>query len=145
MSSEKSIKISLFQKERRLDSQAIGAGVYIVELLKDDNPLSSASLYIGESVYMVKRCGEHLYDVFKDSKYFGLTDDNLSDEKLGLCFRVLEYLPDNVTKEERKEKEKGYIKKYKPLTQSPNSDQQIRNIEVKVSTVQNAIAELWKN
>lgn len=141
MSSQKSIKINFFQKNGKFDIQSINASVYMVELLKDD--VSPAlPLYIGESVYMIKRCGEHLYDLFEDAEYFGLTDENLTDQNLQLDFKVLEHLPDGVTKQERKEKEKGYIEKHRPLTQSPNSDKQFGQ---KVSIVQNAMEKLWKN
>ena len=144
--SKMSIKIRFFQKEEKLDSRAIGAGVYMVELLKDDEPLCSAlPLYIGESVHMIKRCGEHLYDLFQDPRYLGLTSKNLSDEKLNLYFRVLEYLPSNVTEEERKKREKDYILKHNPITQNPNSDRQIREIQNKVKVVQNAMKKNWES
>lgn len=146
MSNEKKIKINLFQSEGRIDNRAINAGIYIVELLKEAYPLGSAMpLYIGESVYMLKRCGEHLYDFFEDSRYFGLKDDDLQDEKFSLCFSALKYLPSSVGREERKQIEKEYIVKYKPLTQNPNSDRQIRSIEDKVTTVQNALEKWWGN
>lgn len=143
MNNKKNIKISFFQKDGKMDNRAIGAGVYMVELLKDDEPLNSAMpLYIGQSVYMVKRCGEHLYDFIKNPKYFGLTDDNLVDEKLGLYFRVLESLPDVTEEKLRREREKDYIEKYRPLTQSPDSDKQIGN---KVNIVQHEMAKFWQS
>jgi len=94
---------------------------------------------------MIKRCGEHLYDLFQDPRYLGLTSKDLSDEKLNLYFRVLEYLPSNVTEEERKKREKDYIVKHNPITQNPNSDRQIREIQNKVKVVQNAMKKYWKS
>jgi len=137
------IKINFFQKDGKIDNRAIGTGIYIVELLKDDEPLYSAiPLYIGQSVYMIKRCGEHLYDFIKNPEYLGLTDDNLENEKLGLYFRVIESLPDGTEEKLRRKREKDYIEKYRPLTQNPDRDWQIEN---RVNIVQHEMAKFWKS
>ena len=121
---EKSIKIDFFKKEGALDNRAICEGIYIVEL-QHCSKLSKSPLplYIGQSVYMVKRCGEHLWYFIKEPAYFGLTTDDLKNNNLILGFRVLESLP-NSTISWRQEREKFYITDIKPLTQMPDSDRQ---------------------
>lgn len=134
------IKISFFQEEGRLDDRAIGSGVYIIELLNEDKPLSpTLPLYIGESFYMVKRCGEHLFEFIKNPALFGLIVDNLANDRFRLCFSVLESLP-GANENQGREKEKDYISKYKPLTQCSNSDTQVKN---KVKIVQDEIERFW--
>ena len=71
LTKEAVMKIQFFENIRGLDSRAINGGVYLIELLKDGNE-TPIRLYIGESAHMVKRCGEHLYKLFEDERYFGL-------------------------------------------------------------------------
>jgi len=136
----KGINIDFFQKNGILDNNATGSGIYIIELrarnslAKEDSPLH---LYVGQSVYMVKRCGEHIYKLFNNPQYMGLTSENLSNNNLELRFRVLESIDNQ--REQLKEKELIHIKKLQPLTQSSKSDRQLKN---KLSIVQEAIKNL---
>ena len=68
-------------------NRAIGTGVYQISIMKDG---LKQSLYIGKSVYMIKRCGEHLYTLNQRPEYLGLTSDDLNNKDLYLIFEVLE-------------------------------------------------------
>ena len=80
-----------FETENGLDIKAIKGGVYHVQLQKKGiNDL--ISLYIGESVWITRRCGRHLY-VFQDNpSLFGLEEDDLKNKDLTLKFSVLEQI-----------------------------------------------------
>ena len=132
------MRVNLFQDNGNLDNRAIGAGIYIVELRKrnEEHPIA---LYIGRSVYMVKRGGEHLFEFIDAPEYFGLKDCDLKDEELELCFSILEFLP-NATTIELRRKEKDYIVEKNPVTQYSSSDWQIDD---RVKAVENKRKELW--
>lgn len=109
-------------------NRAIGTGVYQISIMKDG---LKQSLYIGKSVYMIKRCGEHLYTLNQRPEYLGLTSDDLNNKDLYLIFEVLET-------EIRKDDinlEIAAIKKHQPLTQTGISDYQCK-IEKKIENVQ---------
>jgi len=135
-----SMIVNFFQKDGHMDIKSIGAGVYIIELSRVDYPLvEPLPLYIGQSVYMAKRCGEHLYEFIKEPEYFGLKTEDLANDMLVLTIRVLEPFPDGIS-EKLYEKEKKLIKKYKPRTQSYSSDRQIKE---KLNIVQGEMKQLW--
>ncbi len=77
---------------------------------------------------MIKRCSEHLYELFKDANYFGLFPDDLKRNDLILRFSILEQI-----KKIRKGKrdlyyeniEKKYISAMNPFTQKKDNDNQI--------------------
>lgn len=52
--------IDFFQTENGLDRRAINGGIYHVELKKKGME-NLISLYIGESVWIARRCGRNLY------------------------------------------------------------------------------------
>lgn len=123
------MKIEFFLKENKnlMDERAIGGGVYHIELL---NGKKSVSLYIGESIWMAERCGRHLYRLFRNPGYMGLSADDLNNNELTLRFSILHtfnerksILGDKVYKD----KELEFIKKIRPLTQLETSDKQINN------------------
>ncbi|MBD5481475.1 MAG: hypothetical protein HDR15_02915 [Lachnospiraceae bacterium] len=137
--------IDFFWTEDGFDKRAIKGGVYHVELKKkgiDD----SISLYIGESVWIARRCGRHLY-VFDDKpELFGLEDNDKNNDDLMLKFSVLEGLDlkkdTQANKDTYKKTELKYIDDLRPVTQSSTSDIQIKNIEKRKKKVQDKMKEL---
>lgn len=97
---------------------AIGAGIYEIIVSKGEK---SKSLYIGESVHVMKRCSEHLYQLKSEPKYFGFTRETIDRSDITLTFKLIESIDD---KKERKLKEKKLITANKPLSQSGVSDRQ---------------------
>ena len=96
--------------------QAIDSGIYQIIIQKNNK---SAVLYIGESVYVLKCCAEHLYEFKKDPIYFGFTEDIIQDSNITLKFELLEKIVDlNL----RKKREIELIKSKKPLSQSVIKD-----------------------
>lgn len=136
--------IDFFSTEDGFDKRAIKGGIYHVELKKkgiDD----SISLYIGESVWIARRCGRHLY-VFDDKpEIFGLEDSDKDNDDLILKFSVLEEIDlkkdTNHNKIFYKERELEYIKRKKPLTQLM-SDIQIKSIDKRKKMVREKMEEL---
>ena len=138
------MRIEFFKKNGEFDADAIKGGVYQVELLAQGRGSNVISLYIGESVWMASRCGRHLYALYENPEYFGLTPDDLKDDKLILRFRVLEVikLPKAVLGTRvYKERELYWIEKNQPLTQSSKSDQQLKK-DVRLKNVRNKMIEL---
>lgn len=132
------MKIDFFQTEYGMDTKAVNAGVYHVELVNPSQN-SRLSLYVGESVFIAARCGAHLYEFYKNPHYFGLEEEDREDDELTLKFTVL-----NSIEQEKsvlgvgryKEEEMKYIREYGPLTQLETSDRQISNEDDKVRKVQ---------
>ncbi len=116
------ITIEFFQKDL---IPAIGAGIYEISVWKNDE---SEILYIGESVFILVRCASHLYELNKDPKYFGFTEETIRDSSVKLKFRLLEKINERNL---RKKREKELIKEKAPLTQSGISDYQ-KSIEDKI-------------
>lgn len=107
---------------------AIGAGIYeIIVSIRG----KSKSLYIGESVHVIVRCSEHLYQLKSEPKYFGFTSKTIDREDITLTFKLIESIDD---KKERKLKEKKLITENKPLSQSGISDRQ-KEIEEKIQAL----------
>lgn len=144
------MKIKFFENDGHINPNAIYAGVYQFKIgLLGDDEGQYLSLYVGESYSMLLRCSKHLYEVFyTDPSYFGLTDDNLKNEKLQLVVdihkRVL--LPNDISNSDRdillRAEELSAIIELKPLSQNPNNDN-LKKDRVKV--VQNAINMLLSN
>lgn len=136
MNEDYKINIEFFKENQMLDNRAIGCGVYIIELLKS-NSKEAIPLYIGQSLYMVKRGGEHLYELFKEPGYLGLSEDNMADINLTIRFRVLEKcLPSD-----RFKSETDQIKKLCPILQKRTNDNML-DIKNKESNVKDALEEL---
>lgn len=113
-------------------------GVYQIEL--KDAEEQRIPLYIGESAWITERCGQHLYELYNDTSYFGLTLDDLDNDNLTLVFSVLDEIVDKKSVlgiGKYKEMKLRYIKDNNPLTQLNSSDRQIRNIDEKIEKVQN--------
>lgn len=139
------MKVKFFEKDTGLDENSIGAGVYRFKIgvktsEKDDDFLT---LYIGESLTMLKRCGEHMYELYKNPKYFGLSNEHLCDDDLELVVEVHEKFNPKYSliksKYILKKKEYSTIEKLKPLSQNRSSDRLNKN---RVNIVGNAIDEL---
>ena len=107
---------------------AIGAGIYEIIVSIGEK---SKSLYIGESVYVMVRCSEHLYQLKSEPKYFGFTSETIGRPDITLTFKLIESIDD---KKERKLKEKKLIAENKPLSQSGISDRQ-KEIEEKIQAL----------
>ena len=111
--------IDFFQTENGLDKRAINGGVYHVELKKNgiETPIS---LYIGESVWIARRCGRHLYVFNEKPELFGLEEDDKNNDDLILKFSVLKKIDlkknTQENKDSFKEIELEFIDKLKPLT-----------------------------
>ena len=88
-------------------------------------------MYIGESVHVIVRCSEHLYQLKSEPKYFGFTSKTIDREDITLTFKLIESIDD---KKERKLKEKKLITENKPLSQSGISDRQ-KEIEEKIQAL----------
>lgn len=139
--------IKFFDKDGHVNPEAIYAGVYQFKIgvLGDDED-KYLPLYIGESYSMLSRCSDHLYEVFHtDPSYFGLTDENLKNEKLQLIADVYKgvSLPEGIANSERdillRLEEKTAIIELEPLSQKKNSDNLKEN---RVEVVQAAITAL---
>ena len=101
-------------------------------------------LYIGESVWIASRCGKHLYSLFDNPAYFGLTPEDLDNDELELKFSVVIDIGDKKSElgvGSYKEQELLAIQKYEPVTQLNTSDRQIRDTCKKVSKVQSKMIE----
>ncbi len=103
-----------FFKDSFID--AIEAGIYGIFIKKGN---TEELLYIGESVHVLKRCTEHLYDIKKGVGYLGFSGKDLGDEKLELVFKLLELNSDSSA---RKHNEKELINQLNPILQSGVSD-----------------------
>jgi hypothetical protein len=126
--------------DKGMDERAARGGVYQVELLKE-NLGSLISLYIGESEWIVVRCGEHLYSFYNDPNYFGLIKEDLENDTLILRFSVLEGIEGKksvVGVGKYKDAELKYIRQNNPTTQLNTSDRQL-DIHEKVRKVQFAM------
>lgn len=136
------MKIDFFETDKGMDLRAVKGGIYQVELIMENKiPIC---LYIGESVWIASRCGEHLYSVWENPEYFGLEKDDLNNDNLTLKFSVIDEIKGR--KSELgvglyKEQELEEIKKRNPVTQLNTSDRQIKDISVKKAKVQNKMKE----
>ena len=130
------LRIDFFSTSEGMDQRAVNHGVYSIELVGRGKKIC---LYIGESVWIASRCGVHLYELYEDPGYFGLTKDDLNNDEFTLKFSVIESISDKKTLlgiGEYKQLELKAIKSNKPLTQLETSDRQIRNKEEKIKKVQ---------
>ncbi|MBD5551516.1 MAG: hypothetical protein HDQ96_10125 [Lachnospiraceae bacterium] len=140
------MKIQFFENIRGLDNRAINGGIYLIELLQD-NCEDSIRLYIGESGCMIERCSEHLYELFKDTSYFGLYPNDITRDDLTLRFSILERIE---KKREGKRDlyyegiEKKYISAMNPLTQKKDNDDMV-DINEKIDKIQNEMKKLGFN
>lgn len=141
------MKIKFFENDGCMNLEAIYAGIYQFKIgLLGDDEKNYLSLYIGESYSMALRCSHHLYELFHtDPTYFGLTADNLQNEKLQLIVDIYKKIPisDKITNSERdillRAEEKLAIEKVGSLSQMPTSD----NLKSdRVEVVQKAINSL---
>lgn len=123
------IKIELF-KDELMDS--IDAGIYEISIIKDNK---EQSIYIGESVSMLERCAQHLYEFKNEPEYLGFSSNQLNELDLTLRFKILKK---EEKQEKRKRKEKAYIKKRNPLCQSGVSDR-MKTIKNKIKAVEQFI------
>ncbi|MFD1173024.1 hypothetical protein [Oceanobacillus picturae] len=119
------INIEFFQENL---IQAIGSGVYEISVEKNNK---IKALYIGESVFVLVRCAEHLFELYKNPKYFGFHKEQIEDSSVTLRFSLIESNDDKVS---RKKRELELIKQKEPLSQSGISDNQ-KKIEDKISAL----------
>lgn len=107
------IKVMFFN-DQLID--VIGAGIYKIIICKDER---ERILYIGESVFVLVRCAQHLFQLNKKPEYFGFTDNTIDDPEILLKFQLVDSVAD---KKDRKMKEKYLIDSEKPLVQSGIKD-----------------------
>lgn len=88
-------------------------------------------LYIGESVFVLVRCGAHLFELKKKPEYFGFNDKTINNENISLKFKLLEAVSDM---SDRKHREKELIQEKKPILQSGISDR-MKSVEEKVQAL----------
>lgn len=135
------MKVLFFETENGMDRRAAQGGVYQVELVRDNIKIC---LYIGESVWVAARCGQHLYSVMKNPEYFGLKQEDLDNDELTLKFSIIERIDEKKSElgcGSYKAVELEAIQKFKPLTQLETSDRQIRDLQAKVDRVQAKMQE----
>lgn len=116
--------------------KAIGAGIYEISICKNNK---EAPLYIGESVFVLVRCGYHLYRLKQEPEYFGfeksIEDKEYADVtlKFSLICDDADVVGDSA---KRKAREKELINEtgQPPLTQSGYSDRQKKR-EEKIAAV----------
>ena len=104
----------MFFNDQLID--VIGAGIYKIIICKDER---ERILYIGESVFVLVRCAQHLFELNKKPEYFGFTDNTIDDPEILLKFQMVDSVAD---KKDRKMKEKYLIDSEKPLVQSGIKD-----------------------
>ena len=121
------LKIDFFS-ENIID--AIGAGIYQILIMKNGK---EESLYIGESVFVLVRCGAHLFELKKNPEYFGFNDKTINNENIILKFELLEAVGNMV---DRKHREKELIQEKNPILQSGISDR-MKSVEEKVEALTN--------
>ena len=119
------IKIDFFN-ENIID--AIGAGIYQVSIMNNGK---EEVLYIGESVFVLVRCGAHLFELKKTPEYFGFNDETINNEKIILKFELLEAV-DNMA--DRKRKEKEMIQEKNPMLQNGISNR-MKSVEEKIQAL----------
>lgn len=119
------IKIDFFS-ENIID--AMGAGIYQVSIMSNGK---EEVLYIGESVFVLVRCGAHLFELKKNPEYFGFKDETINNENTILKFELLEAISNMA---DRKHREKELIQKKKPILQSGISDR-MKSVEEKVQAL----------
>lgn len=135
------MKINFFETNDGMDSRAIGAGVYKIDIEYKEK---SICLYVGESVWIASRCGVHLYSLYDNPEYFGLYKEDLDNDDFILKFSVVDTISNKKSIlgcGEYKKMEMEVIKDNNPLTQLDTSDRQIRDINKKKLIVQK---ELYK-
>ncbi|WP_051233762.1 hypothetical protein [Butyrivibrio sp. NC3005] len=134
------MKVEFFQgTDGKLDSNSIKAGVYRISIYSDVDREKVIPLYIGESYCMIKRGGEHLYNVQKSPSYLGLTEETYADDSLVLSFEVYEVIEEcwSNTKERDLVLEKhelDALAKVHPVSQYETNDHVMRNAVEIVST-----------
>lgn len=119
------IKIDFFSEKI---IEAISAGIYQVSVRHNGK---EEILYIGESVFVLVRCGAHLFELKKTPEYFGFNDKTINNEKIILKFELLEVV-DNMA--DRKRKEKEMIQEKSPMLQSGISDR-MKSVEEKIQAL----------
>ena len=85
------MRIDFFETNNGMDTRAVGAGVYMIEL-ENRITKNKVCLYIGESVWIASRCGVHLYSLYENPSYFGLEKDDIENDDFILKFSVVETL-----------------------------------------------------
>lgn len=134
------MKVEFFQgADGNLDPNAIKAGVYKISIYSDMDRKKEFPLYIGESYCMIKRGGEHLYNVQKSPSYLGLTEEYYKDDSLVLSFTVYEVIEEcwSSTKERDLVLEKhelDALAKVHPISQYETNDHVMKNAVEIVST-----------
>lgn len=101
-----------------------------------DGIKDSLRLYVGESGIVIKRCGEHLYNLFNDPSYLGLKEEDLENSELTLRICLVEPIKEKKKfwwDKNYKDKELKAIHDFNPITQLLTSDRQIQD---KVEIVQ---------
>ena len=87
------MRIDFFETNNGMDTRAVGAGVYMIEL-ENRITKNKVCLYIGESVWIASRCGVHLYSLYENPSYFGLEKDDIENDDFILKFSVVETIDD---------------------------------------------------
>ena len=137
------MNVKFFLKDNKFDVDAIGKGVYIIELARRGQDVV-IPLYIGESVWMAVRCAGHLYRVCHNPEYLGLKSEDIENSNFELIIRVLETIED---KGKLLQAEIKYIDELEPLTQKRNGESgrgkrdSMIIIDEKIKRVQDAIRQ----
>ena len=104
------MKIEYFLKNGVLDNRALDGGVYVVDLL-NDNSKEVIHLYVGEAACIVNRCGKHLMEFSKNTRYFGIKKKYKNNKEVIKTF----YPPNNIEKNIYLIRNEA-VEKYKKMT-----------------------------
>ena len=114
---------------------AIESGIYKIVMSYKD---IEVPLYIGESIWVITRCGMHLYRFRKKFAYFGFTSQMLNDKNITIKFSLIEKVT-NMSK--RKHREKKLINKMQPILQTGIRDCAKKDAE-KIESVKRFMKEV---
>lgn len=119
--------------------EAISYGIY--EINVHNMWGETATLYIGESETVLKRCSEHLFKLSENSEYLGFTEDIFENFKIKLTFHLLEQISDM---SERRKRQNKLIKEKKTLSQSGRSDH-LKEVKERTKALKNFLKQKPKN
>lgn len=72
--------------------EAIGAGIYKISVIRANGDI--APLHIGESIFVLVRCATHLFELKRNPKYFGFTEETISSSEITLKFELFHQVED---------------------------------------------------
>lgn len=130
-----------------INSKEFMPAIYSISIASNDLD-KKIVLYVGKTKLFSSRQGDHITSVFKDPSYFGLTENDLTNDKLSLVMNIEENIDIAECKNIKdldaflSEKEHVFINKLNPATQEIMN---MKKTEEKRKCVQKKINELLDN